>query len=380
MSIALDATDLDNVGRVKCRCRKTGFGLKSMKRIFILFSAVSIFGLQCNCAIADEALANRIEAVVPANFSGQIVIANTETILYSGSFGFADREAKLPVSDETLFDIGSITKTYTATAVLLLAAQGKVRLDMTLADWFDELPDMTGSITLHQLLSHTSGLPQYSGDDDDPCDSACFDQWLTKASLEFPPGDRFSYSNPGYSTLARIIEEVSGRSYETYINESLVEPLAAGPVGYLRHADTAEYAVGYLGNRRIGAPPALGWMEDGPSWHLRGNGGLLTSATGLHRWLRATATGTTLPAVWQSRQFERHAEKSEGVWYGYGWSILEKPWGEVIDHTGGNGFFFADARWFRDKGLLLAITNNAFDRDQIQSLLNDIRTALELVE
>lgn len=351
-----------------------------MKRIFILFSAVSIFGLQTNGAIADKALANRIEAVVPPNFSGQIVLGNTETILYSGSFGFADREAKLPVSDETLFDIGSITKTYTATAVLLLASQGKVRLDMTLADWFDDLPEMAGSITLHQLLSHTSGLPQYSGDDDEPCDRACFDQWLTKTSLEFPPGDRFSYSNPGYSALARIIEEVSGRSYETYVNESLVAPLAAGPVGYLQHADTAEYAVGYLGDRRIGAPPALGWMEDGPSWHLRGNGGLLTSATGLNRWLRATATGATLPDIWQSRQFERHAERSEGVWYGYGWSVLEKPWGEVIDHTGGNGFFFADARWFRDKGLLLTITNNAFDRDQIQSLLNDIRTALELVE
>lgn len=351
-----------------------------MKRYFTLINAVCMFGLQCGCTSADNALPQRIEAAVPASFSGQIVISNIDTILYSGSFGFADREARQPVTDKTLFDIGSITKTYTATAVLLLAAQDKIRLDMTLSDWFDEFPEITGSITLHQILSHTSGLPQYSGDDDEPCDRECFDRWLAKVSLEFSPGDRFSYSNPGYSALARIIEKVSGQSYETFINESLVEPLAAGPVGYLQLADAAEYAVGYLGNQRIGAPPDLGWMDDGPSWHLRGNGGLLTSATGLHRWLQATATGATLPNAWQSKQFERHAERSEGVWYGYGWSILEKPWGEVIDHTGGNGFFFADARWFRDKGLLLTITNNAFDRDQIQSLLNDIRAALELVE
>ena len=351
-----------------------------MKRYFMLFNVVCLFWLHSIWASPDDALSQRIEAVVPASFSGQIVISDADHMLYSGSFGFADREAELPVTEKTLFDIGSITKTYTATAVLLLAAQEKLRLEMTLSDWFEELPEITGSITLHQVLSHTSGLPQYSGDDDDSCDRGCFDQWLAKASLEFSPGDKFLYSNPGYSALARIIEKVSGQSYETFINEALVVPLDAGPVGYLQHTDAAAYAVGYLAGQRIGAPPDLGWMEDGPSWHLRGNGGLLTSATGLHRWLQATATGTTLPNTWQARQLERHAERSEGVWYGYGWSILQKPWGEVIDHTGGNGFFFADARWFRDRGLLLTITNNAFDREQVQALLNDIRAALELVE
>lgn len=347
-----------------------------MKNVMRDYKAVFLLSLLCNCANADDLLVQRIESLVPENFSGQIVIGNTEKILYSGSFGYADRESRQWVTDETLFDIGSITKTYTATAILLLAARNKIRLNMPLSVWFDELPDNTGSVTLHQLLSHTSGLPQYSGDDDEPCDRGCFDRWLTTASLEFSPGDRFSYSNPGYSVLARIVEKVSGQSYETFVIESLAEPLVAGPIAYLQHADSAEYAVGYLGGQRIGAPPDLGWMDDGPSWHLRGNGGLLTSAIGLYRWLQVTATGATLPETWHSRQFQRHAQRREGVWYGYGWSVIERPWGEVIDHTGGNGFFFADARWFRDRDLLLTITNNAFDRDQIQSLLDDIRAAI----
>ena len=351
-----------------------------MKRYFAIFNALLVFGFQGLLASPNDAFSKRIDAVVPSSFSGQIVISDADRNLYSGSFGYADREADIPVTESTLFDIGSITKTYTATAVLLLAAQDKLSLDMTLSSWFMGLPEITGSITLHQLLSHTSGLPLYSGDDDDPCDRECFDQWLTKASLEFPPGDRFSYSNPGYSALARIIEKVSGQSYETFINADLVEPLNAGPVGYLQHPGNATYAVGYLADQRIGLPTELGWMEDGPSWHLRGNGGLLASATGLHRWLQATATGATLPGVWQARQFERHAKRREGVWYGYGWSILDKPWGEVIDHTGGNGFFFADARWFRDRNLVLTITNNAFDREQVQALINDIRATLGLVE
>ena len=233
---------------------------------------------------------------------------------------------------------------------------------------------------MHQLLTHTSGLPLYSGDDDSSCDRNCFDGWLAKVKLEFSPGEKYQYSNPGYSALARIIEKASGLVYEKFIRETLIAPVQAGPIGYLHNPDNAPYAVGYLAEQRIGAPPELGWMEDGPPWHLRGNGGLLTSALGLHRWLTATAKGITLPDDWQDRQFERHSERSEGVWYGYGWTIIEKPWGEVIDHTGGNGIFFADARWFKDRGLLLTMTNNAFDREQVQSLMDDIRAALGLQE
>ena len=141
-----------------------------MKRYFILFNVVCLFWLQNIWASPNDALSRRIEAVVPASFSGQIVIGDADHMLYSGSFGFADREAELPVTEKTLFDIGSITKTYTATAVLLLAAQEKLRLEMTLSNWFEGLSEITGSITLHQVLSHTSGLPQYSGADEDSCD------------------------------------------------------------------------------------------------------------------------------------------------------------------------------------------------------------------
>ncbi len=96
----------------------------------------------------------------------------------------------------------------------------------------------------------------------------------------------------------------------------------------------------------------------------------------MFHWLHATATGRTLPADLHARQLTHHADRREGVGYGYGWSILDRPWGEVIDHTGGNGFFFADARWLRDQGFLLAITNNAFDREQIGALLDGLRDAL----
>ena len=329
-------------------------------------------------ADTDETLARRIEAVVPENFSGQIAVGDRRRINYSRAFGLADREAGRPNRSNTLFDMGSITKTFTATSVLQLAAAGKVSLDQTLGHWFDDLQKETAAITLHQLLTHTSGLPLYSGDDDAACDRACFDDWLAKTPLEFSPGDRFQYSNPGYSALARIVEKASGADYETYLERALVAPLRLGPVGYLQLPDDASYAVGYYQGQRVGTPPELAWMEDGPSWHLRGNGGLVASANSLLRWMQATAEGRPLPDPWSAKQIERQVKRHRNVWYGYGWGVLDKPWGTVVSHSGGNGFFVADVRWFRDRDLFLAVTGNAYEKEQTNALISNLRDVLEL--
>jgi CubicO group peptidase (beta-lactamase class C family) len=356
--------------------------MSSQTRIFPALAGALLLAAPMVCApgaAAQAPLAERIEAVVPEAFSGQIVLASVDGVLYVGHFGLADREDEVAVTDDTLFDIGSVTKTFTATAVLKLAADDELALEQTLGDWFDGLEEATAGITVHQLLTHTSGLPQYSGDDIEPCDRACLDDWLASVSPEFPPGERYSYSNPGYSALARIVEKASGQDYETYLVEELASPLKLGPIGYLRLPADRPVAVGYFEGERVGRPPELDWMEDGPSWHLRGNGGLLASANTLSRWLSAIATGRVLPPDWQAKQLKPWVERQAGVaYYGYGWVILERPWGQVVDHTGGNGFFFADARWLRGPGLLLAITNNAFEREQIQQLLNDIRFVLGL--
>jgi CubicO group peptidase (beta-lactamase class C family) len=349
---------------------------RSRRYLFALQIVIACAALP---AVADT-LGNRIDKVIPSSFSGQVVIGTSETLLYSKSFGFADREAGKAVENSTLFDIGSITKTFTATALLTLVEQDSVRLDQTLGEWFDGLTPQTSRINIHQLLTHTSGLPMYSGDDDQSCDSSCFDKWLATIEPEFPPGDKFQYSNPGYSVLARIMEKASGISYESFLQKRLIAPLQLGAIGYVHLPEMSDFAVGYLEDKRIGKPPEMGWADDGPPWHLRANGGLLCNAESLFRWLQATATERTLTEEIQAQQFERHAVRREDVWYGYGWGILQKPWGTVIDHTGGNGFFFADARWIKDRDLLIAITNNSFDRETIQSLLDGLRSALELSE
>jgi CubicO group peptidase (beta-lactamase class C family) len=339
-----------------------------------LFALVGLFAA---AACAEDELAERIDAAVPAAFSGQIAIGTPTAVLFSASYGLADREAAAPVTNAMLFDIGSVTKTYTATALLKLVERGRVDVTDTLGAYFNGLNPATAAITVHQLLTHTSGLPLYSGDDREACDTACFDAWLVAVEPEFPPGEKFEYSNPGYSALARIIERVSGRPYETFLQDELAGPLQLGAIGYVQLPESAGYATGYLGDQRIGEPRDLDWAPDGPPWHLRGNGGLLTNAEGLLRWLQATAAGRTLPAQLQERQFSRHALRRENAWYGYGWTIMDEgPRGTVVDHTGGNGFFFADARWLRDRDWLIAITSNAFDREVAETLLAGVVEAL----
>jgi CubicO group peptidase (beta-lactamase class C family) len=326
---------------------------------------------------ADD-LAERLRAAVPDGFSGQVVVATPDRVLFAGAFGEADRERSLAVQADTLFDIGSITKTFTAAMILQLAAEGRLTPAQALGGFFEGLPEETAAITLHQLLTHTSGLPQYSGDDDDPRTAESFDAWLAATRPEFPPGDHYAYSNPGYSALARIVEKLTGESYEEQLQTRVVEPLGLGPLGYRAMPDTAVQAVAYDGDRPVGHPTEMNWLSDGPGWNLRGNGGLLTNAASLARWLQAVAQGRVLPPEWQERQLERHAAKGDDSWYGYGWGVDQRDYGEVVGHTGGNGYFFALAFWYRDHDLLLAVTNNAFDREQAGLLLGNLRRALEL--
>jgi CubicO group peptidase (beta-lactamase class C family) len=141
--------------------------------------------LAASTAVADD-LEDRIDQVVPAGFSGQIAIGSSDSVLFTKSFGFADREDGTVVANGMLFDIGSITKTFTATAILMLAEGRSVTLDQTVGDFFSKLTAKTSAITIHQLLTHTSGLPLYSGDDDEPCNSACFDLQVRNFNIPIP--------------------------------------------------------------------------------------------------------------------------------------------------------------------------------------------------
>jgi CubicO group peptidase (beta-lactamase class C family) len=310
------------------------------------------------------------------DFSGQVLVALGDTVILHQAYGFADRESKRPVTLETVFDIGSLTKQFTAAAIIALAERGALAVEDTLARFFPGLPPSKARLTLHQLLTHSSGLPQYSGDDYDPMSAEGLVAWLDTVSLEFSPGERYRYSNPGYSLLALVVERASGLPYEGFLQRRLLGPAGLTHTGY-RAPDWrgTELAVGYeLGRKRVGTPLDQRWLDDGPSWNLRGNGGMLSTAAEMYRWQHMLVAGRVLPLDAVQRLTTPHigTDRADRR-YGYGWAVRSDEAGRTfVEHTGGNGAFFADVRWYADPEVTFVVTSNAFDADAIRTVLRGL--------
>src|SRR5215216_6485219 len=158
-------------------------------------------------------------------FNGSVLVAEKGKVIYKKSFGMANMEWSIPNQPDTKFRIGSVTKQFTATLILQLVEEGKVKLDGKLSDYLTDYRKDTGDkVTIHQLLNHTSGIPSYTGLPNffaevsrNPYSVTDFVKKFASGDLEFEPGSKFSYNNSGYFLLGAIIEKVTGKSYETVL-------------------------------------------------------------------------------------------------------------------------------------------------------------------
>lgn len=330
---------------------------------------------------AAELLDRLISDSVPG-FSGQVLVARAGEVLLHKAYGLADRETARPNTVTTVFDVGSVTKQFTAAAVVALESDGRLAVTDTVGKYFAGLRPSIARITLHQLLTHTSGMPQYSGEDYEPRTDSAFAAWLDTVSLEFDPGTKFQYSNPGYSTLALVVQKVSAMPYEEFLQTRLLRPAGLTRTGYRAHDwSRDQLATGYtLGAERFGSPLEHFWHSDGPSWNLRGNGGLLSSAAELYRWQQSLLAGRVLPKSAVACLVTGHVDTQRaGRRYGYGWYASEDDAGRrSVEHTGGNGAFFALVRWYDESGVVIVVTSNAFRADTIRALLaHVVRVAVD---
>ena len=173
-------------------------------------------------------------------FNGSILVAEKGKIIYEKGFGMANMEWAIPNQPDTKFRIASVTKQFTATLILQLVEEGKIKLNGKISEYLtDYRKDTGGKVTIHQLLKHTSGIPDYTHRPDfsaeisrNPYSVADFVQKYASGDLEFEPGSKFSYSNSGYSLLGAIIEKVTGKSYETVLTERILKPLGMTNSGY----------------------------------------------------------------------------------------------------------------------------------------------------
>ncbi len=297
-------------------------------------------------------------------FSGNVLIAQHDRIVLNHGYGFADREAGSAMQPNTVISIGSLTKQFTAAAILKLEMQGRLRVTDRIGRFFPNVPAPKQAITIHELLTHTAGLqPDYGSTDYEPVDRQTYIDRVMHAPLDSKPGSTFAYSNGGYSLLAAIIEIVSHQSYEEYVRANIFLPAGMHDTGYrLARWALKDIAVGYDDGQRWGTIPSRGWAPDGPYWNLRGNGGIESTPADMFAWHLALKRNTVLSAAARSKYeqgyvFEGPLHRSK---YSYGWSVQSTPHGKLVTHNGGNGIYSADFLRFVDNGtvIYLASTNS----------------------
>jgi CubicO group peptidase (beta-lactamase class C family) len=310
-------------------------------------------------ARAADAYLTRLEAL---GFAGAALIAEDGRTVLRKGYGLADREAGIPITTASVFSLGSITKQFTAAAILALEAQGRLSVDDPIAMYIPDIPADKQAITLHHLLTHSSGLESdFAPGDFDPVGRER-DTYVRRAldsELLFPPGSGYEYSNAGYSLLAAIAEIVTGEPYEEALRELVLEPAGMEETGYrIPQWDPARVAVGYRGGERWGTILARIEEPGAPFWQLRGNGGLHTTLADIERWDRALASDAILPAAERAKMFTPYVPEGPDAisYYGYGWAIEETPrHGTLVQHNGGNGIFLAELHRWVDEGLTVFV-------------------------
>jgi len=318
--------------------------------------------------LSDAVLRRRLDEYLghagAEGFTGAVLVARGGRILVERGYGMADAAHSVPVTAETVFTTGSITKQFTAAAVLVLAQRGKLSLQEPISKYFQDVPADKLAITIDLLLSHRAGFPGAIGDDREPIGRDAYVRRALATPLEFAPGTGYGYSNVGYSLAAAIIEMASGESYEDFLHDALFAPAGMKQTGYrLPNWDPRLLAHGI----RPGDGGDWGSMvevmiaDHGPGWNLIGNGGIQSTVGDMYLWDRALRGTTILTAASKRAMYAKHAEEPGGTWYGYGWSIEPTPWGEMVTHNGGNQIFFSDFLRFLEPDVVIYFSTSSTD-------------------
>ncbi len=322
-----------------------------MKKLFVVISI-----LWASAVLAQDK-AKQLDSLFTQlhreqKFFGNVLIAEKGNILYQKSFGKANNATNADLNAESLFELASVSKQFTAMGIMLLKKQGKLSYDDSLRKFIPELPYY--NITIRQLLHHTSGLPDYI--------ELFIKNWDTtkiatnkdmigllatkKPAILFAPGVKWEYSNTGYALLASIIEKASGIDYGAYLNKYIFKPLGMKRTMVFRRRfekkEMPNYAYGYVfdeGSKTFVLPDSLPatasmvYCLDG----IVGDGTVNSTTNDLLKWDRALYTDKLLPKEMLEEAFQPGVlNDGKKTTYGFGWGIGDmKDIGKVVSHTGG---------------------------------------------
>jgi CubicO group peptidase (beta-lactamase class C family) len=296
--------------------------------------------------------------------SGSVLIARDGDILLAKGYGLANRECGGPNTPETVHTLASITKSFTAIATLQLEERNLLSLDDPVSKYLPDYPQ-GDRITLHHLLSHTSGirsyvfLPGYAKNRRLPLRIEEVIDWFASEPPEFSPGERFSYSNSGYALLTYVIQAVSGMSYADYLEENVFA--SAGMTSSAVDAYTRVVPGRASGYSRDGCSGQATRAEFSEPSFAPGVGSAYSTVLDLYRLDRALRAGRVLSAKTQETMFTPRVDTPWGHRYAYGWLVGESHGRRLVHHEGTTqGFACSFRRFLDDDVLVVALLNFDF--------------------
>lgn len=349
--------------------------MKTLKHLAITLLLASTSIVFAQTGSSDQALYSKIDNYLTAGsqngFSGALSVVQNGNLIINKGYGLANKDKKAFNNPNTIFDIGSNTKQFTSTAILKLAETEALQLSDSLDKYFEDLPSDKRNITIHQLMTHSAGLPDAIGRDFDLIPTDEFFKKLFSRNLLSSPGERYAYSNTGYSVLARIIELVSGHPYETYIKEQLLIPAGMRQTGYLLPDwNREQLARGYNRNVLDSDPPVQQYQASGEiSWNLKGNGGINSTQNDLLLWMKALTNEHVISSSSFDLLKTSHILSPKGTYgYGYGW-VVRRTKTDVLrlSHNGSNGTFSHSIIWYPEEDTFIIYATNA-NSGQVESL------------
>jgi len=319
--------------------------------------------LAVSASLAAQDLATKFDQHLKAladqgRFTGSVLVSRDGKILFAKGYGLANAELDVPNTPQTKFRLGSITKQFTATAILLLQERGKLNVQDPICKYIDNCPSAWSEITIHHLLSHTGGVPNFTSFPDYvskmmmPVTAQEMIARFKDKPLDFKPGEKWSYSNSGYFLLGYIIEKVSGESYESFVKRNIFDTLKMSNSGY-------DHFNSILKNRATGYSLDKGKMINSAYIDMTqpySAGSLYSTVEDLFTWNEALFSDKLLSA--KSCETMMTPVKND---YAYGLGVQTKSGRKVVGHGGGiNGFSTYLVRFPAEKITIAVLRNSDY--------------------
>lgn len=325
----------------------------SIRTYRIISTIVLILTIIATIAAKGQSKSEQIDELIAGfvkqrQFNGTVLVAENGTVIHKKGYGYANVELQSPAETDTKYRLASVTKQFTAMAVMQLVERGTLKLDGTISDYLPDYPTNTGAkVTIHHLLTHTSGIPSYTDFPGfmqrhvrDPYSPQDFITFFKDSSLLFTPGERFAYNNSAYFLLGVIIEKVTGKPYAQVLSEQIFVPLGMKNSGYDMHARILpKRATGYqLNGDQLANAPYIDMTIPYSA------GSLYSTVEDLFRWDSALYTERLVKQPAKEKMFTPYIHAAgRGIpsYYGYGWFIGKEQVGnstdsvETIEHGGG---------------------------------------------